>query len=149
MSDRKYRQRGYQDGDERPSQPRGPAHPPREPGRPRGDKTAMEPRTPNMPGFQQTVRCTRCGQEVRSVIVRDTTCPKCGTDLHSCAQCASFDPGSHFECMQAVPARISPKDARNDCTLFEPRVKVERQTGSTREAPSSAKSAFDALFKDL
>jgi len=48
-----------------------------------------------------------------------------------------------------VPARISPKDARNDCTLFEPRVKVERQTGSTREAPSSAKSAFDALFKDL
>lgn len=149
MSDRKYRQRGYQDSGDDRAKPPGPAREPRPPGRPRGDKTAMEPRALNMPGFQQTVSCTRCGHEVRTVIVRDTTCPKCGTDLHSCGQCASFDPGSRFECMQSVPARVSPKDARNDCTYFEPRVKVERQTGSTREAPSSAKSAFDALFKDL
>jgi hypothetical protein len=60
-------------------------------------------------------------------------------------QCSFFDPGARFECMQAIPARIPVKDAANDCTLFEPRVRVERQTGSA--APSSARSAFDDLFK--
>ena len=37
---------------------------------------------------------------------------------HACAQCASFDPGSRFECMQTIPARVSPKNARNTCALF-------------------------------
>jgi hypothetical protein len=49
--------------------------------------------------------------------------------------------------MQAIPVRIAAKDAANTCTLFEPRVQVERQTGSTREGPASAKDAFDKLFK--
>jgi hypothetical protein len=46
-----------------------------------------------------------------------------------------------------VPARISPKDARNECALFEPRTTVERETGSTASGPSSARQAFDDLFK--
>jgi hypothetical protein len=49
--------------------------------------------------------------------------------------------------MQAIPARIAVKDASNACPLFEPRVRVERQTSSTREGPTSAKDAFDKLFK--
>ena len=34
----------------------------------------------------------------------DSRCARCGTDLHACAQCGSFDPGSRFECMQTIPA---------------------------------------------
>jgi hypothetical protein len=82
---------------------------------------------------------------VPSDIGFDSHCNRCGTDLHSCAQCASFDPGSRFECMQTIPARVSPKDQKNGCALFAPRTTIERQTGST--APTSARSAFDDLFK--
>jgi hypothetical protein len=154
MSERKYRQRGYQD-DDRDRQSRAPGgppgerpRPPREPGRPAGVKTDREPRAANVPAFHQTMKCARCGNEIAGYSAYDATCARCGTALHSCVQCSFFDPGSRFECMQeALAARISPKDGPNTCTLFEPRVRVERQTSSTREGPVSAKDAFDKLFK--
>ncbi len=150
MSDRKYRQRGYQDDTRERGGTREPAdtrpRPPREPGKPAGVKTDREPRAVNIPAFQQTMKCTRCGAEIAGFSARDATCTKCGVTLHSCIQCASFDPGSRLECMQTPPARIAVKDAPNNCTLFEPRVRVERQTGSTREGPASAKDEFDKLF---
>jgi hypothetical protein len=152
MSDRKYRQRGYQDDDR---DRRGPARPsgerprePRPPGRPAGIKTDREPpRATNVPAFEQTMKCTRCGTEIAGYSSADATCSRCGTALHSCIQCASFDPGSRFQCMQAVPAAVTPKDTPNTCTLFEPRVQLERQTTSTREGTTSVKDAFDKLFK--
>jgi hypothetical protein len=48
--------------------------------------------------------------------------------------------------MQKIPARVSPKDARNQCQFFSARVKVERETGSSAPV-SGAKKAFDDLFK--
>ena len=98
-----------------------------------------------MPGFREVVRCARCGYVLSPPIGVDTRCARCGADLHSCAQCTSFDTGSRFECMQTIPARISPKDARNECTLFAARVTVERETSSP--PTSSARKAFDDLFK--
>jgi len=76
-------------------------------------------------------------------------CPKCQSDLHSCAQCANFDSSATFECQKTVPARISPKDARNECALFEVRTTVERETksASAPNSQSSAKKSFDDLFK--
>jgi len=139
MSDRKYRQRGYMD-DERDRQPQKPTQAPQGPReRPEG------PKTPNLMGAREVVRCARCGHLIGSEIGTDSRCPKCAADLHSCAQCASFDPGSRFECMQPIPARVSPKDARNTCALFQARTTIERQTGSPR--PNDARSAFDDLFK--
>jgi hypothetical protein len=44
-----------------------------------------------------------------------------------------------------VPIRISPKDMKNVCAFYEPRTTVERETKTT--APTSARSAFDDLFK--
>ena len=153
MPERKYRQRGYQDSDrDRQGPERRPGgdsapRPPRAPGRPAGVKTDREPRAYNVPAFQQAMKCTRCGTEIDVFPGRDAACARCGTALHSCAQCASFDPGSPFECMQEQPiARAQPKDAPNECPVFEPRVRLERQTGSTREGPVSAKDAFDKLF---
>lgn len=152
MSDRKYSQRGYQDTNRDRTGPRpdgGPhkPRPPREPGKPAGNKTDREPRAVNVPGFEQAIKCSNCGTEIAGFSAPDATCTRCGTALRSCVQCASFDPGSRFECMQTITVRIAPKDAPNRCPLFEPRVQVQRQTSSTREAgPTSAKDAFDKLF---
>ncbi len=157
MSDRKYRQRGYQDDGQKRSKPQGgqaPAapKPPADRIETRLDKAerkALEGRAPNVPGFHEVIRCARCGNVITSEIVPDSRCTRCGSDLRSCAQCESFDTGQRFECAQTIPARISPKDARNACELFSPRVTVERETHSQvqAEAPNSAKKAFDDLFK--
>lgn len=145
MSDRKYRQRGYQD-EPRPERdrqkPAGEAAP-REPREARG-QPPLRPKTPNMPGFRDVVRC-RCGHVITDVITRASTCSRCKADLHACAQCSSFSPGNRFECTETIPARVTPKETRNACDLFSPRTTVERETGSTR--PNDARSAFDDLFK--
>jgi hypothetical protein len=134
MSDRKYRQRGYMD-EERPKAE----------ARPKQEPVPREMRAPNLPGFRKVVRCARCGNPVTAAVTDESRCSRCGSDLHSCSQCTAFDPGSRFECMQSVPARVLPKDTRNRCALFDSRTTVERETGST--APSSARTAFDDLFK--
>ena len=140
MSDRKYRQRGYQD---EPREPKTPSAP--KPKEPRGPRDPTEFRVTKTVGFTQTIRCTRCGNTVGDEIAYDAKCKRCGVDLRSCVQCESFDPGARFECRQMIPARVSPKDERNRCELFHPTVRVERETGST--APTSARKAFDDLFK--
>jgi hypothetical protein len=137
MSERKYRQRGYQDEGRREPAPKPSQRP--------ADEVPREMRAPNMPGFRDVARCTRCGNLLTGPVELDSRCSRCGGDLHSCVQCASFDSGSRFECMQPIPARISPKDSRNTCTVFAVRVTVERETGSSR--PPEARQAFDDLFK--
>lgn len=147
MNDRKYRQRGYQDSGARPERPPRDAPAPaetREGGEPRG--RVREPRAPNVPGFRSVVKCTRCGHVLPLEDIAFTSqCSRCGTDLHACVLCESFDTSAAFECTQTIAVRVSPKDARNTCPLFEPRVIVERET-TTPKAPS-ARSAFDDLFK--
>ncbi|MBA2302644.1 MAG: hypothetical protein H0W08_08420 [Acidobacteria bacterium] len=148
MSDRKYRQRGYQD---EPREPRHtPAAPPKKDYTPRG-QPPIAPKTFSMPGFREIVRCKGCGYEltVATAWSTDGICVRCGVALHSCAQCAHFDSSAPFECQQTIPARISPKDARNECQFFQPRTTVERETKSTPSGGgiSSAKQAFDDLFK--
>ncbi len=146
MSDRKYRQRGYQD-DERDRQPRPSSpRPAPEPGAPAGARRISQdgPRNINMPGYREVVRCAQCGNIVAAEIAMDSRCTRCGTDLHACAQCVSFDPGSTFECSQTIPARVSPKNTRNSCTLFAPRTTVERET--TAPKTDGARKAFDDLF---
>lgn len=144
MSDRKYKQRGYQDD---PGEPRRGERPPeKKEYAPRG-QPPVAPKTFNMPGFREVVRCARCGYEltVAAAWSAEGTCVRCGADLHTCAQCVHFDTGAPFECQKPVPSRVSPKDARNTCALFEPRTTIERETKSA--APPSARKAFDDLFK--
>ncbi|HET7617532.1 MAG TPA: hypothetical protein VFK20_03405 [Vicinamibacterales bacterium] len=150
MSDRKYRQRGYQD--DGPREPRERRPEVKKEYAPRG-QPPVQPKTFNMPGFREVVKCARCGNELTVATAWSTsgTCTRCGSDLHTCAQCASFDTSAPFECQRPVPARISPKDVRNACASFEPRVTVERETKSA-SSPSAggsggARKAFDDLFK--
>jgi hypothetical protein len=160
MSDRKYRQRGYQD-ENKPRGPKGPA-PPRPPKQDRAPgrqlQDAAGPKTPNLMAAHEVCRCARCGNLLALPIADDSTCPKCGVALHSCVQCVSFDTSARWECTQSdkLPARVAPKDAANDCTLYSPRTTIERQTStpqhrdaatSTPGGSSSARQAFDDLFK--
>ena len=146
MSDRKYRQRGYQDDD------RGRASSPpsglRKPPEPRDPRIPRDPRVPNMPGFREVFRCSQCGQLEGADVGSQSRCAKCGVDLHACIHCTFFDAGARFECMQPVTVRIMPKNVRNECGAYSPRMKVERETGSTPvSGGSAAKKAFDDLFK--
>ncbi len=101
-----------------------------------------------MPGFRNVFRCARCGHVESPDVGSLGTCSKCGVPLHACVHCAAFDAGARFECRESVPARVSPKDARNECRLFAARISVERETGSTPAAgTNSARKAFDDLFK--
>ena len=155
MSDRKYRQRGYQD-EGRPRGPQGPKppRPPQEraPGRQLQDERG--PKTPNLMGAHEVFRCTRSGNLLAVSVALDARCSRCGVDLHACIHCVSFDTSVRWECTQhdKLPARVAPKDERNTCTLFAPRTTVERQTGtpaatSDSSSPNSARRAFDDLFK--
>jgi hypothetical protein len=94
----------------------------------------------------EVFRCARCGNRLSVPVEMDARCSRCGVDIHSCINCMSFDTSARWECTQTLVARISPKDERNSCTLFEPRTTVERQTG-TPAGPPSARQAFDDLFK--
>ena len=145
MDERKYRQRGYQDTP-REQHPRSAKKPPeqRAPGRPLQD--ASGPKTPNLMGAHEVFRCARCGNKLSLEIGKDTRCSRCGVDVHSCINCASFDTSARWECAQpALTARVAPKDERNTCGWFEARTTVERETGTT--GPPSARQAFDDLFK--
>ena len=143
MSDRKYKQRGYQDdGARERDRSRGPEAPKAPPGpreRPEG------PRSPKMMGFHDVVRCHRCGTIASHAILSTTMCAKCGVAQHCCAQCESFNPATRYECVQNITARVTPKDTFNTCDHFEARTTVERETGSVPQ--TSARSAFDDLFK--
>ena len=166
MSDRKYRQHGYQD-DDRDRRPRsdgppgGDRRPEREPGAPAGTRrmSSEGAKNPRMMGYRQVAKCARCGAPVEPEILTLSKCEKCGTSLHSCVQCVNFDPSARFECSEQIPARISPKDAANTCERYTARTSFERETSSTPapaaatgttsgspESASSAKKAFDDLF---
>jgi hypothetical protein len=140
LSDRKYRQHGYQDS--------GSAKP-----KPAAEKPARKdtfgPRPIQMPGTQNVSRCAQCGTVLSLLSEPLGQCPKCGFELHSCKQCKYFDPSQRFECLQPVPERVAKKDARNQCKFFSISVRVEKQTSTgSASRPSDARRAFDSLFKD-
>mgnify|MGYP001319165329 CR=1 FL=1 len=153
MSERKYRQRGYQDEPrDRKGAQSGPSQkPPPEPRAPgRQFQDAAGPKTPNLMGSHEVFRCARCGNRLdvpEGGFASDVRCGKCGVDVHSCINCVSFDTGARWECTEEkkLTARVSPKDEKNLCSFFQPRTTVERQTGTV--GPPSARKAFDDLFK--
>jgi hypothetical protein len=149
MSERKYRQRGYQDDDRERGrrQGAGAPKPPEQRAPGRQLQSAVGPKTPNLMASHEVFRCARCGNKLALDVAPDDRCSRCGVAVHSCINCVSFDTSARWECtQQALTARVTPKDERNACTFFEPRTTIERQT-STQAAPNNARQAFDDLFK--
>jgi hypothetical protein len=141
LSDRKYRQRGYQDSsnEAQKKQEKSTA--------PKRDNT-FGPRPLNMPGTRTVSRCAECGALLENLSETVGQCPKCKFELHSCKQCEHFDPSSRFECNQPIPERIFPKDKRNDCSFYSMRVRLEKETSSKpAQRPNDARQAFENLFK--
>jgi predicted RNA-binding Zn-ribbon protein involved in translation (DUF1610 family) len=141
LSDRKYRQRGYQDsGNEAQKKQEKPSAPKRD--------LTFGPRPLNMPGTRTVSRCAECGALLENLSETFGQCPKCGFELHSCKQCEHFDPSSRFECNQRIPERIFPKDKRNSCSFYSMRVRLEKETSSKpAQRPNDARQAFENLFK--
>jgi hypothetical protein len=125
--DRKYRQHGYQDsvrdysgngGERREERPR-----------PQGPRPPIDVTGPRLPRLVQSVtaaRCYNCSTMLPAEADWMANCPKCNVALHCCKQCAHFEPSTRFQCVKPIPARISPKDAANNCELFKPRLTVAR-----------------------
>ena len=138
---RKYRQRGYQQEDDRDrSRPKPP------PPKPRGTGGRVETR------FQLMTRCNNCAAEIQVMEQIQVTdkCKNCGTDLHTCRNCLHFDPAARNECVKPVEMRIPNKSANNPCTFFEPKVLVEKQGGGAGvSAPARAENSHRQAFLDL
>jgi hypothetical protein len=132
-------------GSEAPRGPRGRAEgaPPRTEGAPRGRSAGFEK--------DLVVQCKKCGQRIPGLdeIAPATACPKCGSPLHSCAQCRNFDSSARWECVRnaEIPARIPAKTAANPCPLFSPLAGFDLTGARAAETPADARRAFDALFK--
>ena len=139
MSDRKYRQRGYQDSGPEP-QKSGSLDKPKK-------QETFGPRAIQMPGTRTVSRCSQCGTVLQNVTEPVGQCPKCGFELHSCKQCTHFDPSSRFECTQPIPERIPRKDIRNDCKFYSIRVTMEKETSTKAAQVNDARQAFENLFK--
>ena len=149
LSDRKYKHKGYQDGGsfrnqssgERPSGPR--PEPPKQrlEGAPRG-RTAG--------GFgPEAFKCNQCGQIRQNLgeLTHEETCLRCAADLHTCGNCRFFDTTTLWECRENIPARVSPKHARNQCTFFQPKIVRDLAADKGKVlSPDDARKAFDALF---
>lgn len=140
MSDRKYRQPGYQDrsrGEEKFQKREAP--PARE--------LTYGPRPIQMPGTRTVSRCAHCGELLQQLNQPLGQCPKCKAELHACKQCSSFDPGSRFECTQPVVVPVADKILKNDCSSFTLRQKLEKETTVGAARVNDARAAFDRLFK--
>ncbi len=133
---RKYKQKGYMQDSSEDRKPRRP-------------QSSGEGKVPLFPSFRQIFRCSMCGTATSAQmgIKVESQCTKCGADLHTCRNCSYFDTAHRFECTQPVLERISRKDLRNQCTYFEPRKIVERETSSVTSRAEDARKAFENLFK--
>ena len=143
MNDRKYRHRGYQDSSSEERRPRGP----------RPDALGRSEGAPRGRGIDTdkavVFACKSCGEKRRDPeeIRFDSTCGKCGADLHACAQCAHFDTSARFECTQPIPERIPSKKARNTCPLYSPARSFNLTGTRAVGTPDDARAAFDRLFR--
>ena len=72
------------------------------------------------------------------------TCDACGTDLHSCLNCAHHDTSAYNECRESSAERVSARDRANRCEWFSP---GESGSGPARNPGGANRDALDALFK--
>jgi len=117
------------------------------------------PRTPRMVGTVTRARCSNCGTVLLAGFDPKGKCPRCAFELHCCKQCAYFDSAARFQCMQPIPDCIPRKDQRNDCTFYEFRTTIEKDTAPSAPAaspaapaerpsrPRDARQAFEDLFR--
>ena len=126
--ERKYKQRGYMSADKPQKKEKRP-HPKATHDRNRSGRAR---RAWWAPSHARAVRiAARCCSRVS---IRRESARVARFELHSCKQCAYFDTAARFECMKPVPERIPRKDQRNDCTFYEFRTTIEKDTAPSAPA---------------
>jgi hypothetical protein len=147
VSDRKYKHKGYQDSGYSSSKSSGP----RPPQTPRPERMEGAPRGRTAGGFgPEAFKCNSCGQLRHSLgeLTHEETCGKCNADLHTCGNCRFFDTTTLWECRENIPARVSGKHTRNECTFFSPKIVRDLAADKGKQqTPDDARKAWDALFK--
>ncbi len=143
MGDRKYGQKGYQDGartggsgssgggfsSDRPA---------RLEGAPRGRGADRD--------RDEVFRCKVCGEKNDPGVTAASVCKKCGAALHACNQCRFFDGAARWQCRADIPAPIAAKSRANTCALYAPVVSMDLTGTKAADTPDGARSAFDKLF---
>lgn len=91
--------------------------------------------------------CWKCGNNTKSIqIFRTTTCPSCGSDLHSCYNCKFYSSGSHYDCKETNADLVTDKERANFCDYFSQGPNSKNQGKSQDDKAKAAKDAFNALF---
>ena len=94
-------------------------------------------------------QCAACRADLGTIerIGRRDTCPRCGTDLHSCRQCRFYDPRAANECREPQAERVLDKERSNFCDYFTPRGETATGTASAPRASSGTRDELDGLFR--
>jgi len=152
LSDRKYRHQGYQDGGGYGNKSNNDSSRPQMP-RPEPQRQRMEgaPRGRTAGGFgPEAFKCNQCGQIRQNLgdLTHDEACSRCGADMHTCGNCRFFDTTTLWECRENIPARVSGKQVKNECTFFSPKIvrDLAADKAGKLQTPDDARKAFDALF---
>ena len=103
--------------------------------------------------YHKTMICWKCGKETSlEKIFRNSECPFCFVDLHSCKACDFYSPGNHFECKENVHENVTDKEKSNFCDFFRPSSKSTKNASETMQDKSIldkaalARKSFNALF---
>ncbi|MBN2625605.1 MAG: hypothetical protein JXA95_02975 [Spirochaetales bacterium] len=89
-------------------------------------------------------QCVKCGASVEGSVYRNTLCPSCGAELHSCANCRHYAKGQPYDCRESIQEPVNDKNRANFCDFFQ----INTKTGSPgeRSDSESSKDAINALF---
>lgn len=127
---RKYKQKGYMDGDYDPR-----------------DLETGTGATVSFGSLLKILPCAKCGE--RNSFPREVkngdSCSRCGTDLHSCVHCDHYDRGSRFECRLPMESRVEQKEMENTCIYFSGQYVRDAQTKRPM-TNDDARKALDKLF---
>jgi hypothetical protein len=92
------------------------------------------------------MKCWKCGAEidVRERIEFRAACPGCDQALHSCRNCAHYDPALYNQCRETIAERVVNKERANFCELFTP---AKGSLTLKKESSASARAQLEALFR--
>lgn len=94
--------------------------------------------------------CWKCGTDIDAgqPVTRSSLCPVCRSDLHSCRNCAYYEPGSHYDCHETVDELVADKERANFCGEFKLRLVFGGKAGVQAAAAKKAAALkkLDSLF---
>ena len=76
--------------------------------------------------------CWKCGNNTNSIqIFRTTTCPSCGSDLHSCYNCKFYSSGSHYDCKETNADLVTDKEFERSKVQLKSSIKMGLESSSS------------------